>query len=865
MRDPFAPLEPHPEIDCGAAINFYGECVNYLGMFGQTRLGQTMRNEVSRHKSGGQSGFAIDTSVTPNRVVTADYTKNRILGWRYLGTCASGQHCTWDSECGDGSSCILDSLRDADIKFPDEDDTNGACNSDDYRGVRGPAARDTLCFFNTPDNSNKGESYTGIPLTFDEDGNLYAFDKYNGRGLEWLKPFDTDVLADDWWGQDDWSGHLQNQGMPEGTVNDVALWPVRQPHRAFRGVPAIEPDGGGGVWIGDPGNYRLVHAPAGSHRFDVCLGAPDCFTVNPAVWPGCFQGSGEQGMIQDTSLLCSAMAARVHPVTGELWVADAGRDGWSGNYGGSISIYTPPFASGQSPRKRFRPNLATLTRMPGGATQPYSFRPFDLRADPVELGARGMWVLDHGWNGGLQRGLLLDEDGNVLDVIGSTAPDVAFDDWGSCGNPMTYYSWWNSQGFDVSKGGIVGGGPAVVSVNEFPFENWTAPNGVTCPPASTGGMYENNNWWGLHTPASLDAPVRVDAKAGQLIAPDFNWGKTKVWNGYTGAAWGAPPAFELTEDRRDPLSMPARGSFSQADFDGAGNYWLVGDRGLDQNYYKGASVFAMPLTPDSRALNADGHLYWADDPGGAPIELDTSPTQHVLYDHVRDRLVIADSLGARIFGVSNYRDVLADPTARLLVDWVWPDTDKVGNGCNPDGPPTAHSLCDGGPLAITSAGDLFVQDMAGHNWDTACGNNRVLGLLTSDLNATRPAPGSVVFANFDAKRIIRPGGPNYNAPGLCGVYQASRIVFDSHDRLWMSGHGGTGYAPTPYSFWELTVYDNPIVSDDQPDYLVRIPQGYVPGLGLDRDNGNILIGGASFAQILVINTDRDPGWLTPLP
>ena len=152
--------------------------------------------------------------------------------------------------------------------------------------------------------------------------------------------------------------------------------------------------------------------------------------------------------------------------------------------------------------------------------------------------------------------------------------------------------------------------------------------------------------------------------------------------------------------------------------------------------------------------------------------------------------------------------------------------------------------------------------MAGSNWDTACGNNRVLGYLGADIAATVPVtPGTVKFANLSAKRIIRPGGPSYTTPGLCGVYQASTLAFDGKGRLWISGHGGMPYAPVPYLFWEIVEYDDPL-NKQMPDHYVRIPQGYTPDLQFDPDNGNLIISSASFGEVYAIDPEE---WLTPMP
>jgi hypothetical protein len=340
---------------------------------------------------------------------------------------------------------------------------------------------------------------------------------------------------------------------------------------------------------------------------------------------------------------------------------------------------------------------------------------------------------------------------------------------------------------------------------------------------------------------TLDGPNSVYAVGGQLIVRDA---KTKVWSDYATKSWGAPADFE-TSALADRWT-----NFSHMTSDDAGHIWWT---------QQGGGIFAakLPLTPFSKTLDFDHRLYWADDGTQLADFATKTPTNHLLFDP-RGMLLVAEPLHGRILGILNYKDV-DTPGAKLYVNWVQGQPDKVSvDGCNHGGLPTAQTLCSGGQLTINPHGDLWVNDMASSNWDTSCGNNRVLGYLSEDILASWPTPGTVTFANLSAKRIIRPGGPSYTTPGLCGVYQASTIAFDQKSRLWMSGHGGMPYSPTSVSYWEIVEYNDPMLKQT-PDNYVRIPMGYTPDLEFG-DDGNLLMTGTG--QVYATNPDE---WLTPLP
>lgn len=815
---PFAPLVHHPEVTCPTGTtNWYGEgCKNYLGIFGHDRIGQTTRNLMTFNKGAAICGVAIDRSRVPNAVYGADCAHNRILVWKSIGTCSDGSPCTWSSECPPPDACVVNPLKNADFQIPRPDVKDGACNGDDNIGFRGPA--DGLCLMNLPDNSNMAESFYSNPLEVDAQGNLYVDDIYNGRFVRFNDPIATDSIIDDSW---------------------IDLRPLRTPDRAYKGAPGAGVDGSGGVWFADPGNARVVHAPAGSHSWDVCLGQPDCATKT---WDGtCASWSTGKPVIPPSNLLCSPVVARVKPSTGELYVLDAGYDGWQGNYGGSIRVYAPPFKTGMLPSRIFSPQLTQVTWASDGSLHPYAFRGYDFRFDDQGF----IWVSDDADNAVTRNRLLkLDDQGNILSFVGPRSADEIMNMWpGQCGDPMANYYWWGGGfGFDLSGSGMIAAlsSPNLFTKYTLPAYPWTASDGTICPPHSSGGLLDNSTFWGSPSLDTLDGPNSIYAVGGQLIVRDVY---TKVWNDYTHKPWGSPADFE-TRALADHWS-----NYSHMTSDDAGHLWWTQQE-------RGIFAAKLPLTPSSTSLSFDHGLYWADD--GTPVaEFGTRlPNNHVLFDP-RGMLLVADPLHGRILGILNYRDV-DTPGAKLYVNWVQGQPDKASvDGCNHGGAPTSQTLCSGGQITLNPHGDLFVNDMAGSNWDTSCGNNRVLGYLAADIVATWPTSGTVTFANLSAKRIIRPGGPSYTTPGLCGVYQASTISFDQQGRLWMSGHGGMGYSPTPYSFWEIVEYDDPLVKQT-PDHYLRIPMGYTPDIEVDGPR-LLMIG---IAQVYSINPDE---WLTPLP
>ena len=195
--------------------------------FAQNTHGKTAIDSIN---IGG--GIYIDTDSTPQRAYFVDVNHNRILGFS-------------DIDARPLVPSIVIGQPDFNSSAP-----NGEATAQCYPRTKPPDASTLNLSGQTL--ISVAESVHFNQLAADEDHNLYVSDVANNRVLKYNDPFNTDTIADEVWGQPDFSTGTANNGGVSNHSLDLVIG-----HNGLS--TAIAPDGF--LWIGDPGNHRVLHFP----------------------------------------------------------------------------------------------------------------------------------------------------------------------------------------------------------------------------------------------------------------------------------------------------------------------------------------------------------------------------------------------------------------------------------------------------------------------------------------------------------------------------------------------------------------------------------------------------------------------------
>jgi hypothetical protein len=859
-----------------ACRDYYGQCLETFGLFGQPDYRRTAQGRITGHTAYHSSGLAMDLSVRPNILYAVDSGHSRILAFRGLGTCALdvAVRCTNDTDCADGDICVLTGTQDADLVLGQPDLTSGECNGDNNFGWLRPPTASTLCLADYPGNTNVAEQWRHTNLDVDAQGNLYVVDVYNNRILRYNQPFSDDrsegrgdTVADFVWGQPDFETNGVNRGngpdVPSADSVHVSWYPP-----LARGVSV---DAEGHVWVADQGNNRVLRFPLGSSTADLVLGQPDFSTKTDGdcdcgvLEPGASSGTP----VRDTRL-CRPTLARLNPENGAVYVIDE----CSGPFGSSrILRFDPPFDNGMAAAWQIRPRFEQNLRP---SDVPYHFSPTGFVFNPLAEGpyAAGILWVNEMYPGG--RTLLLDEDGNVLEVAGSRG----FDEAG--GQPQ-----WDWFGYcrEIDHGDIVNwpsGSPAFDNAGNLyvadelwqhfdvrrvplPFEPVAVerPDGGerTClPPSPRVALGRNPR------PAeTFNESVGVLAVGGQLLAKD--WGLLKVWDDYAYRPHGAAPDF----------SIPLPGAYAQLTVDDRNRLWLWEGWGPIR-------VYQLPITEETlEPISPPGgvRIHWGDD----GTEIPEYFMGGLVFHPETQTLWMSDWKGHRVFRFSDYDDFATG----IHVDLVIGQPAKDVVGCNHDqamewiatGQPSASSLCDPRELRFDRLGNLYVVES-----DCEChGNNRVTVFMAPDI-PVRPAPGQPIGtadifpADPVAARKVFIADSLTSGDGtwttVCEPVAGQRttpmhLAFDAANRMVLGLDGYFGFGDVRH-VQQLWLYEDPLrevdgefVQDQAPDYFVNVPVGSTGGLCFDDDD-RLVFQDSTWTRVWIIdlaetNDDGEPVWL----
>lgn len=843
----------------GSTVDFYGNQVHLVKVFGAKSFGEVTQDTVAANKINHAPGVLVDTSSKPNKIYVADSGNSRILGFSSLGTCSnqSAQQCTNDTDCVSPGVCEIDIHKSADLIFGQPDGQTAACNGDSNIGMNGETSASKLCLMDFPEITNTGEHWNRINFDTDSSGNLYFPDVYNNRVLIYFQPFSSDksggkgdAIADFVIGQESFTTNSINHGLGKNSRDNHSLYLT---FGGFDNVAArgASVDADGNVWVADTFNYRVLRFPAGSKIADLVIGQANFSSADTS---GCLGGRNGPASTP-LSKICTPTLARLDPDSGNLYVIDEHPDGFPAR----ILVYEAPFTNGEPASRAIYPN------QDGSFTNwgwDYFFETTGFVFNKYKVGeyANGkLWVNEHISN----RTLLLDDSGNILKVIG--VPDKYYHGcdygyYGRCkGNDAIFRNFnlcWpgGNIGFDDANN-IYLADEEFSRVSRFSLPYNTSQVGQNiCVPDADGGLFDGTNTNSI-SGYNFRGGVGTFVFNDQLVVKDQY--RFLVWNNYLAKENGSKADFVIGQTSDSVRTGNYLGMRAMHAIDDQNRLWTVNSQGK-------LIVYQLPLQPGSEPLANYIKLYWADNPNGE-INYQSSE-KGIGFDPVGKALWVIDN-NNRLFRISNYSNL-----SRLYVDAVIGQPDKNHLGCNYDypngwiatGPPTASSLCGPYTIEFDKFGNLYVVESS-----YEChGNNRITVFMAGDL-----AQINTMFPNTAAKKVFISSSltqmPN------CGVRSNGprapvSIAFDSQNHMIV---GNDGYSPPgdPRHLKQLWYYDNPLMKDagnnyiqgQLPDAYINLPMGAPGEINFDSED-NLVVQDHTWAKVWVINLAQDPSWLIPV-
>jgi hypothetical protein len=381
-------------------------------VIGQRDFSEINPNEVVADKVFNPGGIVVDNSATSTgKAYLWDSGNNRVLGLD-LASCFA--------KVGLGTRCAAEKV----LGQPSLNDY-GACNQDSSRQstVRPASSNSTICGVSDAAFSLE-EQRSQSNMAVDSDGNLFVSDIENNRVIKYNNPYLTgnDTLADEVWGQADFSGNLANRGgnPSSSTISfDFNYWGSGGLEK--HGGVAIDPQGN--LWVADTANSRVLRFPKQGSLIakdaDIVLGQSDFTTATP--------GSGLNQLKYPAALAFDS--------TGKLYVADTGNNrvlvfSAASLVPGSLSAIsaTGTFGSDFAHAQPYSPVGSCVAG--AGYTGAYigcDGNPWEIQNDPA---GRGIWTSETlGWNSRMRlwgfNGVLLKDISHSTRIGGSLGVDKA--------------------------------------------------------------------------------------------------------------------------------------------------------------------------------------------------------------------------------------------------------------------------------------------------------------------------------------------------------------------------------------------------------------------------------------------------------
>ncbi len=772
---PFPPTSPVR----GVAGDLWADVI-----IGKPDFSQIAPKSVVPFKVNNPTGVIVDRSVEPGRAYVWDSGNSRILGIDL-------------AKCYEGSGpCSADIV----IGQPSGYD-HAACNGDNGLQrfpVRARPTAATLC--GIPDHSlSPWEAYSIVSMAVDGDGNLYVPDFFNHRILKYDSPFESNTVADQVWGQADFSGRVCNQGTIQSPTADSLCFQSDSVRTVLNHYGAgVEIDADGNMWVADVGNNRVLRLPVDAatgtigKSADLVLGQSDFQSAQPG---------------SSLTKLHAPSAVRFDS-KGWLYVADAAND--------RVLVFKPPFASGMNADGGFGSQL---------------HHPTSIEIDPLD---RGVWIVDSG-NHMVE---LWDNMGtSVLHVLGkdSYQPDR------NCGPSLAGVPGRAHLCFIGGSIGIDSGGRVLVPVYHdaadvfrFPSIREQTNHHETSNPDRRMFFppFEDN----FRDSKGIHSARGIATWQDQLIVSDMK--RLMFWNGLDSLSNGQPADGVIGDEFAVGEWQFCCGRIK---VDAAGRLWVLA---LEGRHF--LDVYELPLNEFSVPL----HTIWNHDVAFPVLGTTEKITLGngilgVAPVNRGEFLWLSDTDNHRVIRI---RDPLNDP----MVDVILGQDDASGSECNQGRPSGAalDELCYPGALAIDRFGNLFVSDHALE----VNGNFR---LLVFSPESTPVTNTGTIFAPPAAKVFKR------SAVGVTDLWADPwefGAVMRKHERTfwaaatWEPAFDSTNRMVVGYNAYVsprfVGVYDEPLGPDELPSSFLY-DFGSMPYTATFDDNDNLYVGDINRGRVLV--------------
>ena len=761
-------------------------------ILGKPDFTQIAINEVVPHKVFNPGGVLVDRSAEPQRAYVWDAGNSRILGIN-LDTCYE-----------ESGPCIAEIV----IGQPSGYD-HAACNGDSgvqNYPVRASASAETLC--GIPDTAlSPWEEHTYVTMAVSPEGDLFVPDSHNNRVLRYEDPYETDQVADEVWGQTDFSGIVCNQGMSAPTNETLCFHSHSNRLMLNRYGNGVELDSDGNLWVVDGGNNRVLRFPFDpasgeiEKAADLVLGQPNFHVASPG----------------DTLYKFHAPSAVQFDSAGVLYVADT--------FNNRILYFTPPFRSGMGADGTFGSRF---------------HRPTSLELDP---NGHGLWVND---SGNFMIELWSLATTTVTRVLGkdSYRPDR------QCGEPFATLSGNINLCDGVGGIGLDSEGNLLVALTQYGqdvirFPDPAADEDSTLANQPDMRMFDSGGEFNRFSSKVIRSTRGVATWGDQLIVSDM-W-RLLFWNGLDSFSNGQPPDGIVGAESFVPGPIRCCGKIKA---DTSGRLWVLGFEGLDF-----IDVYQLPLTERSVPIHTI-RTHAASFPvlgsrNRVSIGRRIFGIAPVGYSEF---LWLSDTDNHRVLRI---RDPLTNPT----VDVILGQLSSTGTECNRgefapvysedfERSPHADMLCHPGALSLDRFGNLFVAD---HSLEVS-GNFRLL-MFSTELTPTNNE--RVILAPSASQEIIKHGERGQNL-GLRSHWFGQIIDTTRHGPHWVAA-----WEPAFDSSNRMVVGFNSYVGGrfvayyDDPHAQNARPTGYLydfasmPYAATFDYNNNLYVGDINRSRVLV--------------
>lgn len=687
-------------------------------------LGQRNFNEIQPYETVADrlflpGGVVIDKTVSPNILYILDSGNSRVLG-------VNLEECLAQKKADPRSRCQPIRV----IGQPDffSNSCNGDSGFQNYP-QRAPAGRGTLCF--QPETAmSPNEGGNGAGLFLDKEGNFYLPDIQNNRLLKYQKISTTDNLADEVWGQADFSGNECNRGGDYPSAESLCF------SKGYISATA-KLDLSGNLWVTDSGNNRVLRFPK--------LGGNISKKADLVIGQGSFDFRG----VGDPLNRLNEPSGLDFDSEGKLYVADQRNN--------RVLVFSPPFSNG----------------MVGQLFGEGFLLPVDIKIERISPGEDEIWISDvhngmiEGWN---------NQGTHVFQVFGKSRyqPD------GRQGNEL-YDAFGSFDFLDSARQLIVSNRVGKYPNNILVFASSQSRSDFRLFSPDEG----NDSLYNFIGRRGLDSARGVMVTEDQLIINDKN--RILFWNNPENLYDGRPLDGLIGGDKPfladDQPNFASQGSSKiTIKKDEVGNLWtttsLMGDKPSSIEIYK------LPLTTGKRPFKTIGFnpnqcLYTLE--GEKICNPDPYWNLTGLVPSANGDFVWVTHTGTnRVFRL---RNPLSD---NPKIDVILGQEKALEVCCNreknPDGSckqwdkttkrPSLNMLCYPGALSLDNFGNLYVAD----HYLEGVGNFRILIFRKEDLP-------------IDKKQTIYGVSAFKQIPNIA----AFEMAFDAENRLVVGQNGNCDY------------------------------------------------------------------------